>query len=729
MRSPTQRGAWTAVAVALLLAAAGVSTTRASLVTPVLLPDNPSCTGLGYANGFKVEPVSSGTFPFPGGTHSVQIATDGTYFDWTATLGIDAVLVKGGPDANGYLYQAILGYEPTADSGLHAPDHFGAVRCPALSHIEFCYDLEAYRLTVSKTAATRYDRTWHWTIDKGVTPAAWTLFTGETGTSAYTVSVVRTGFTDSNWEVSGTITVTNATPVDATLAAVTDQVSGGITPAVSCGVTFPYLLPAGATLECAYESALPDGTNRLNTATVTTSGPVEGGSAQAQVLFGQPTRQVNAEIDVVDTNGGSWHFTGSGSVSYDRTFACDGDEGSHGNTATIVQTGQSDSALVTVACDEIAVSKSADPPSFLRTWEWSIVKNGDQTYLFLDPGQPFLVHYTVTVSGTSEDSDWHATGEIVISNPTPRSAHLAAVTDTMPGSSPITPDCGGAVPGFLAPGGLVVCTWEADLASGASVLNTAHVTRTNFAWSPTGQATPIGTKTIDASALVDFSHAIRTEIDECVDVADVFDGDPPVNLGTVCAEHSPYSHTFSFEMTFRYLKVEECRFPEHNVASFETNDTGATGADDHTIDVDLRCACGCTLSPHYWATHTKRGPMPYDEDWKLVGNLEESTEFYLAAKTWYDTLRTPPAQHPYFVLAHAWIAARLNSLDGSWAPMEIRQALAESESLFALYSPEDVVTGGKEVSLRMLQLAGLLDMYNDGTLGPGHCTEEQTTSR
>ena len=29
-------------------------------------------------------------------------------------------------------------------------------------------------------------------------------------------------------------------------------------------------------------------------------------------------------------------------------------------------------------------------------------------------------------------------------------AHVAAVTDTMPGSSAIAPDCGGAVPGFLS---------------------------------------------------------------------------------------------------------------------------------------------------------------------------------------------------------------------------------------------------------------------------------------
>jgi len=584
-------------------------------------------------------------------------------------------------------------------------------------------------LTVSKSATTSFTRTWQWTIDKSVAPHAWTLFANESGTSAYVVTVQRTGSIDSGWAVSGAITIENETPLAATLTSVRDVISGGIAAPVDCGVTFPYVLAAGATLSCAYTAPLPNGSQRLNSATVTTTGPVAGGTANAAVIFGNPTTVSNAEIDVVDTNGGSWHFTGSGSVSYDRTFLCDGDEGSHGNTATIVQTGQSDSAMVTVACNEIAVSKSADTPTSLRTWKWSIVKSGDQTYLFLDPGQPFVVHYLVTVRATSEDSDWHATGEIVISNPTPRSVHLAAVTDTMPGSSPITPDCGGAVPGFLAPGGLVVCTWEADLASGANVLNTAYVTRTNFAWSPTGQATPIGKTIMDASALVDFSNAIRTEIDECVDVADVFDDEPPVDLGTVCAEQSPYSHTFPFEMTFRYLKVEECRFTVHNVASLETNDTGVARWASHTVDVDLRCVCGCTLSPHYWATHTKRGPMPYDEDWKLIGNLEESTGFYLADKSWYDTLWTEGAQHPYYILAHAWIAAWLNSLDGSWTPMEIRQALAESESLFAIYSPEDVVTGGKEVSLRMLQLAGLLGMYNDGTLGPGHCTEEQTTGR
>ena len=121
MRSPEPRGWWSAVAAALLLAAAGATTSRASLVTPEFIPGNPSCVELGYDFGFKPqpEPPPSGTYPFPDGIHTVTISSDGTLFDWTSTLGIDAVLVKGGPNADAYLYE-ILGYEPTVpfDEGL-----------------------------------------------------------------------------------------------------------------------------------------------------------------------------------------------------------------------------------------------------------------------------------------------------------------------------------------------------------------------------------------------------------------------------------------------------------------------------------------------------------------------------------------------------------------------------------------------------------------------------------
>src|SRR5215213_6445538 len=91
------------VAIALLVAllgSVGLMATRpgtagATSVTPVYYEGNPSCADLGYDFGLKVEPPDSGTYTIPGTTETVTVDTDGTYVDWSATIGIDAVIVKG----------------------------------------------------------------------------------------------------------------------------------------------------------------------------------------------------------------------------------------------------------------------------------------------------------------------------------------------------------------------------------------------------------------------------------------------------------------------------------------------------------------------------------------------------------------------------------------------------------------------------------------------------------
>ena len=59
---------------------------------------------------------------------------------------------------------------------------------------------------------------------------------------------------------------------------------------------------------------------------------------------------VNGSVNVDDTNGLSWLFADSGTQTYTQTFSCGEDEGTHDNTATIRETGQSDDARVTVTC-------------------------------------------------------------------------------------------------------------------------------------------------------------------------------------------------------------------------------------------------------------------------------------------------------------------------------------------------------------------------------------------
>ncbi|MCZ7544384.1 MAG: hypothetical protein M5R40_13020 [Anaerolineae bacterium] len=249
------------VLVALLALGAMTAMADVPSVEPIYEPGNPSCTDLGYDFGFKpqVYNVNKGqwedfdggasTFTFPDGVNTVWIGSDGTHVQWTSSLGIDAVIVKGGPNANVYVYDPPA--ESFGDFMLHSPVNPRNGKIYGLSHVDFCYD---YEVTVSKTAETAFTRTFDWTINKEVTPAHWKLFPGDSGTSQYTVSVTKTGFTDSDWAVTGAITIENRTPYDATLESVTDVVSPDIGAPVNCGVAFPYTLPAWQTLTCTYST-------------------------------------------------------------------------------------------------------------------------------------------------------------------------------------------------------------------------------------------------------------------------------------------------------------------------------------------------------------------------------------------------------------------------------------------------------------------------------------------
>jgi hypothetical protein len=109
----------------------------AARVTPVLISGNPNCGNVpsDLLQAIKVEPVQSGTFNFTalGMTHSVTLSNvREKSFDWTSSLGIDVVIVKGGPAANAYTYDPPS--EALGDTDLVAPNDRG------LSHVTFCYD-------------------------------------------------------------------------------------------------------------------------------------------------------------------------------------------------------------------------------------------------------------------------------------------------------------------------------------------------------------------------------------------------------------------------------------------------------------------------------------------------------------------------------------------------------------------------------------------------------------
>jgi hypothetical protein len=283
----------------------------AASVEPEFVDGNPKCTGpatpnspdLGYAHGFKPqpEPPPSGTYAFPGDPdNSVTITSDGTFFDWTSTLGIDAVIVKGGPNANAYVYDPPA--ESMGDNGLSPPINPNNDKPFAISHIEFCYD---YEVKVTKTAQTSLDRTHTWTIEKSADQTELLLQPGQSHDINYTVTLNSTS-ADSNHAVEGDITIKNPDPNnDATVTDVKDEISGVNDPAaVDCDGSLSFTIPAGGTKTCTYGSPLPDGTNRTNTATVTTSAEskVGGGSGTAPVSFDNATvTEIDESVDVNDS--------------------------------------------------------------------------------------------------------------------------------------------------------------------------------------------------------------------------------------------------------------------------------------------------------------------------------------------------------------------------------------------------------------------------------------------
>lgn len=696
------------------LVAAFTQPAGATTVTPVFVPGNPSCASLGYAFGFKVDPPNAGTYSIDG-INTVTVTTDGVSFDWSSTLEMDAVISKGGPNANVFVYDPPA--EATSDTGLASPINPNTGKPYGLSHIDFCFD---YEVKVTKDAHTSFTRSYQWSIDKSVAPEAWNLFTGDNGTSLYSIAVARTGFTDSAWAVAGTITIHNPSPYAANITSVADVVSAGIPATVDCGVSFPYSLAGDGTLECSYQTALPDGSNRVNTATATTTGTVKSGSGTAAVTFGAPTTEVNASVNVADSNGGSWAFNDSGVVTYPRTFACNGDQGIHGNTATIVQTGQSDSASVAVQCYGLQVSKDART-SLTRTWSWTIAKSADQTNVLLTPGQQFLVNYQVSLGATSTDSDWMARGTITVVNPNPlRGALLQSVTD-LAGTIAGTVNCSVSFPYLLGPGGTLSCPYTASLPSAAPRTNTGTATLQSFSYAPDGTGTPGATTSFSGTAAINFSGATVSKIDECVDVTDSLQG----TLGTVCENTAPGTFRYS-RYVGPFTSPGQCGAQEvKNTATFIAGDTGATRDSSWTVHVMVACSQGCTLTPGYWKTHSRQGPAPYDDTWLQLGPPQESKPFFVSGKTWYQALWTPPAGNAYYILAHAYIATSLNALNGASMPPEVQAAWNEATALFSSWTPAQVGAqkGNQQPRKRFLELAGLLDMYNNGLLGPGHCSE------
>jgi hypothetical protein len=259
----------------------------------------------------------------------------------------------------------------------------------------------------------------------------------------------------------------------------------------------------------------------------------------------------------------------------------------------------------------------------------------------------------------------------------------------------------------------VTCDYDVPVSGQIEGQNIATVRARNFE----------NTANIDFSSppkTVSFADADVDTIDACVSVSDdrySGAGDPWI----ICEDDE--DKVINYSLTFGPYTTEQCgEVRETNIATFVTDDTGATDDDDHTVVVTVACATGCTLTPGYWKTHSALGPAPYDAAWLKVGPLG-ANELFDNGLTYYEVLWTPPQGNVYYILAHAYIAAKLNILDGASTTAAVDQAMATAQTFFTNHSPTSALSLTRAQRNALIAVSGVLDGYNNGLTGPGHCSE------
>ncbi len=335
-----------------------------------------------------------------------------------------------------------------------------------------------------------------------------------------------------------------------------------------------------------------------------------------------------------------------------------------------------------------------------QDWTWDISKSADQSSLTLSTGQSHVVNYTVIASALASGTNFAVDGTIGVTNISSGPVVVTGVTDNLASNvactlnfTPVT------FPVTLQANVSMTCTYSANLSSAADE-NRATATHDG----------------VDVTAVVpiDWSKAAMTETDTCADVSDSLAG----ALGQVCAG-SQTSFTFNYPLTVGPYAV--CGdYTVDNTTTVTEVDSSETATDDWSVVINVPCAGGCSLTPGYWKTHSEFGPAPYDNTWAQLPN-GASTTFYLSGKSYYQVLWTAPqGGNAYYILAHAFIATKLNKLNGA-DTSSVATTLASAETFFNTYTPSSSLTRAQR--LAALTLATVLDQYNNGLIGPGHCSE------
>lgn len=478
-------------------------------------------------------------------------------------------------------------------------------------------------LFATASASPKYTRTFSWTIDKSVNPNTWNLFTGDSGTSLYTIKVTK-GFSIDAATIYGQICVTNTgdyTTEGLAIKVDLEVNSGGRFVPVILGQSINVSAKPSLTSKesYCYDYSItipsiqiePGKTYKVTThVTITNhSGGSTSPSPSATTVLPLLPTSINNTISVTDTNGQNFsNISDTSTITYEKVFTCS-DVGTHENTATIIYEGNvngpSDQASVTVNCYSLIINKTAFS-SYSRLYTWSIEKAisednltfADTANIVLPAGGSHAAYYRITVTPTAQDTDFMANGSIIISNNTPMGVTILSITDTISEIGVIPTTCTG-FPFTLAGNGTTIsCDYETlpgQLTDKTTRTNTATVTIQNYSYHYSLPPTPIGTTSFTDNEDIIFGSNPSKEIDKTISISD----DKYGSLGSANAD-SPSSQTLSY--TTQVGPYLDCgNRTVNNTTTFTSVDTRTTGSNTTTVNVSVpesqdTSLCSCNIS-------------------------------------------------------------------------------------------------------------------------------------
>ncbi len=459
-----------------------------------------------------------------------------------------------------------------------------------------------------------------------------------------------------------------------------------------------------------------------------TAGTPPGQIGQYHVIidWGDGNTTDNAEVSAFGTEDPSTrNFTGTHNYTVPGTYHV---------VATVyhqnvngqdnVSSGANDFVVCIVS--PLVISKTANT-TLTRTSTWSIAKTEDAPDpVLLTSGVSFPVNYQVTAGASSIDSAWAVSGNISITNPSGNPAvSSVAVTDAMDGAGSPT----GAVvcPGTtIAAGATMVCTYSATLPDGA--------TRTNIATVTTNESLLGG----QATASVNFGSATVTKVNDCATVTDTNAAGPQAQQ--LCAGVDTLPKTWNYSVTFGKDAGAQvalaCGVSSYtNTATLTPNTSGIAQTASATVNFNVDCPLGCTLTQGYWKTHNtlfKGGASKHaDSTWLDSDIGGPGANLLNSGLTWFNVFWTAPSGgNAWYQLAHQYMAASLNKEKGTTVPVAVQTALTHAQALLSGSTPAQIgaLKGNNATRQDFITTAGILGNYNEGKAGVPHCSDPDVST-